>query len=285
MSIYDDTRYAAAIAAMRAFAADNHSATACIILCGYPKSGNTLTRFVYHNLIRTANGAAAETLTYTQLNAANPNHGFPRGLIDGGFKAPAGIDHRGFAPLLHGHHAWSPEWREVGSTLFVYRDPLDALIGTWYATVDFPMHSDSREPIDEFVLRNLPGWIDLYARSIDGADAVLRYEAIMQEDATEFSGAFTRLGVQFSPSILTRAVEMSRFERIREMEDRHGERHGHRANAAHNQRFGLPGWRDEATVRFTRSGKSGQWHWELRPRTVDRARAILDAAGLSGLLN
>src|SRR5690349_2627722 len=151
MSIYDDTRYRTAITAMRTFAADNHSARACIILCGHPKSGNTLIRFVYHNLIRTTNCAAAETLTYTQLNAAIPNDGFPHILSDAGFRAPVGSDHRGFALLLHGHHAWSPEWREVGLTLFVYHDPLDTLIGTWYATVEFPLHSGNREPIDDYV--------------------------------------------------------------------------------------------------------------------------------------
>lgn len=285
MSIFDDAKFAAAIAAMRAFAGENRSASDCIIVCGYPKSGNTLTRFVYHNLIRVTNGTATETLTYSELNAANPNHGFPQSLIDAGFKTPVGIDHRGFALLFHAHAAWSPEWREVGPTLFVYRDPLDALIGTWYATVDFPVEGDNREPIDAFVLRNLPRWIDMYTRSAGGADAVLRYEAVMQDDEGEFARAFTQLGIRFDPSALKRAVEMSRFDRIREMEDRHGQQHGHRANAEHNRRFGLPGWRDEASVRFTRSGKSAQWRWELQPQTIDQARAILDAEGLSGLLN
>jgi hypothetical protein len=103
----------------------------------------------------------------------------------------------------------------------------------------------------------------------------------MADDRTVFADAFSRLGVRFDEAALTRAVEMSRFERIREMEDRHGERHGHRADPEHNRRFGLTPWRDG--VRFTRSGESGQWRKELRPGTVARARAMLEAAGLSHL--
>lgn len=283
-SIYQKAEFRDAVRALRDYCARHEISPSCFILCGYPKSGNTLTRFVYHNLIRVTNGAATRTVTYTELNAANPNRGFPEGFAAAGFKIPAGIDHRGFPMMLHSHQGWDPEWREVGPTLFVHRDPLDTLIGSWYATVAFPKESGEGKPIDEFVLHYLPAWMAQYAATCANADVVLSYERIMADDRAVFAEAFGRLGVRYAGPALASAVAMSRFESIRAMEDRHGERHGHRADPEHNRRFGLTPWRDEAGVRFTRSGKSGQWREELRPETVARARAMLDAEGLSHLL-
>jgi hypothetical protein len=284
LSIYRSAEFRTAVAALRTFCASHGMAPSCIILTGYPKSGNTLARFVYHNLINVRNGGATQTLTYTQLNAANPNQGFPDELATVGFREPSGIDHRGFPLMLHGHQAWSGEWREIGSTLLVHRDPLDSLIGSWYANVDFPAHLTEREDIDTFVLRNLPAWVALYARTVEAADVVLTYEAMTRNPHAAFGDAFARLGVRCTAAELARAVDMSTFDRIREMEDRYGQRHGHRSNPEHNRRFGLAPWRDDDNVRFTRSGKSGQWRWELKPDTVARARDMLASHGLGTLL-
>jgi hypothetical protein len=280
----DRAEFRNALTSLRSYCAGHGLGASCIILCGYPKSGNTLARFVYHNLIRVRNGGADETLTYTQLNAACPNGGFPDGLAAAGFRPPAGMDHRGFSLMLHGHQPWSAEWREIGKTLFVHRDPLDALIGSWYATVDFPAQPADREPIDPFVLRNLPRWIEMQVTSAGHADAVLCYEAIMRDAMSAFAGAFATLRIPHSAAELALAVAMSRFDRIRAMEDRHGQRHGHRADPEHRRAAGLPPWRDDPAVRFTRSGASGQWRWELQPDTVAQARAMLESHGLAGLL-
>jgi hypothetical protein len=284
MSSCDSADLRIALTALRSYCAGHGLGASCIILCGYPKSGNTLARFVYHNLIRVRNGGAGETLTYTQLNAACPNGGFPTGLAAAGFLPPVGIDHRGFPLMLHGHQPWSPAWREIGKTLFVHRDPLDALIGGWYATVDFPAQPADREPIDAFVLRNLPRWIEMQVTSAGRADAVLRYETVMRDAMVAFAEAFAILGIPHSASELAQAVAMSRFDRIRAMEDRHGQRHGHRADPEHRRTAGLPPWRDDPAVRFTRSGASGQWRRELLPDTIARARAMLDSYGLARLL-
>jgi hypothetical protein len=279
----DSAEFRNAFACLRSYCADQGLGASCIILCGYPKSGNTLARFVYHNLIRVRNGGARETLTYTQLNAACPNGGFPDGLA-AGFRPPVGIDHRGFPLMLHGHQPWSAEWREIGKTLFIHRDPLDALIGCWYATVDFPVQAADREPIDPFVLRNLPRWIEMQVTSAGRADAVVRYDTIMRDATAALAQAFAALGIPRSAVELAQAVAMSRFDRIRAMEDRHGQRHGHRADPEHRRAAGLPPWRDDPAVRFTRSGASGQWRRELRPDTIAQARALLDSHGLAGLL-
>src|SRR2546423_5333056 len=95
-SIYRRPEYLDAVAALRAWCASNGLQQRCLILCGYPKSGNTLIRFVYHHLIRWTNGEATETLTYTALNAANPNNDFPDGLVSKGFTAQERLSH-----LLH----------------------------------------------------------------------------------------------------------------------------------------------------------------------------------------
>lgn len=280
----DDGKFRDALGTLRAWSARHAADAECIVLCGYPKSGNTLTRFVYHNLIAATNDGATETLSYTALNEANPNVSFPDRLAQDGFIAPKGIDHRGFPLLLHSHGTWTPRWREAGRALLVVRDPLDTLIGHWYTNVVFPVVPIARVEVDAFVLQSLPDWIRRHCINAEHADVVLSYADLMDAPAATYGPAFAALGVRFESQLLERATAMSRIERIREMEDRLGQRHGHRSDAERNQRFGIASWRAEQDVRFTRSGEQGQWQALLAAGTIERAREMLASEGLEDLL-
>jgi hypothetical protein len=277
-------RYREALAALRAWSIRHAVDAPCIILCGFPKSGNTLTRFVYHNLIAATNEGATQTLSYIALNEANPNVAFPERLAERGFIAPRGLDHRGFPILLHSHGTWTPEWPEAGRTLLVVRDPLDALIGHWYTNVVFPVVPASHLDVDRFVLENLPEWIRRHRINAAHADAVLHYADLMRAPAPTFARAFLALDVRLDPKRLEQATEMSRIERIREMEDLLGQRHGHRSDPERNRRFGIAAWRDEGDVRFTRSGQHAQWRTALTAETIAHAWEMLAAEDLTGLL-
>ena len=112
MAIYDTRPFLDGVAAARAYCAAHDMGNTPVILCGHPRSGNTLVRFIFHNWIRAANSDARQTLSYSELNRANPNAGFPDGLAAFGFIEPQGIDHRGFPLMLHGHASWSRRWRD-----------------------------------------------------------------------------------------------------------------------------------------------------------------------------
>jgi Sulfotransferase domain len=251
-----------------------------IILTGYPKSGNTLTRLVYYNLIAATKTGATETMTYTRLNRVDPNHTFPFGLLWEGFVEPANFDLSGFPLLLVTHQRWEPFWDEVGDVLFIERHPLDSLIGHWHNAVAFPEEPTEDIDIDAFVLRELPDWIGLYHANKPHAKALLRYEAMMADAQRAFAGAFRALGVPFAGEHLKRAVAMSSFTKVRAMEDAYSEHHGHAADPSRRERVGDRAWKHAPGVRFTRSGQSGQWRDALKPETIERAMAVLREAGL-----
>jgi hypothetical protein len=248
-------------------------------MAGYPKSGNTWIRLVYYNWINVVNGGASETLTYSQLNRANPNAHFPEGLA-GGFIEPRGIDHRGFPLLVHGHAEWDRQVSSLARTLYVYRNPLDSLIGLWYATQAFPVDVPHCQPIDAFVTQRLPDWVAHHTANAATADVAIRYEELVGDDLGTFRIAFGALGLNVATETLDRAVAMSRFDRVRRMEDAAGEWHGHRADPQHRARFGLSPWKSGRHIRFARSGLIGQWRTELRRDTIVSAAQVLKAARL-----
>jgi hypothetical protein len=279
-SLPQSPQLARSLEALRAYCIRESLDDTCVILCGFPKSGNTWFRFVYHNLIRVVNGGAVETLTYRQLNAANPNGGFPDGLASQGFLAPEGIDHHGFPLLLHGHAPWQPWWRKIGPVIYIHRNPLDCLIGLWYASQVFPVDVAQPQPVEAFVLQHLPQWISHHRVNVAAADVVVRYENLRHDDLGAFGAALAAVGLCTAPADCAKAVTMSRFQAIRRMEDEHGERLGHRVDAQRRARHGLAAWKNEPSVRFTRSGEVGQWRGALSRVAVDSAVRLLEEAGL-----
>src|SRR5262245_35936919 len=246
-----------------------------IILAGHPKSGNTWLRLTYHNLIRATNEGRWFTLTYSALNKANPNVAFPASLAADGFVEPQGIDHRGFPLMFHSHDACNPAWREFGNVIYIWRHPLDALIGCWYAQQSFPVDVERPQPIDEFMLQYLPNWIEMH-KSCQYADVVVRYEDLITDDVGELTRLFGLLGLGDKLRYLKRAVRMSRIGAIRRMEWWSGQYHGHRADPERRKKYGLSAWRADA--RFMRSGKTGQWETELKPETILEAFVLLNDA-------
>jgi hypothetical protein len=219
-------------------------------------------------------------MTYTRLNQVNPNHSFPSKLLLDGFCEPADFDHAGFPFMLHSHERWEPFWDNVANLLFIERHPLDSLIGHWYTQVRFPERPREQIGVDEFVLRELPDWIDRYRINRPRAKAYLSYEEIMSEPDRAFGDAFRALGISFNPDHLHQAIAMSTFDKVRQMEDATGQHHGHLADPTFQLMYDSRGWLSTAEVRFTRSGKTGQWATELTEQTIRRAAEILSEAGL-----
>jgi Sulfotransferase domain len=277
----DQPLFREAVARMRLYLERHAMPSRPIILTGYPKCGNTLTRLVYHNLIAVAKRGATETMTYTRLNKVSPNHSFPGNMTLKGFIEPADFDHSGFPLMLHSHNCWEPFWDDIGDLLFIERHPLDSLIGHWYTLVRFPVVPQEHIGVDAFVLRELPDWIDRYLTNKPRAKACLRYEDVVSHPLRVFEGVFRVLGVSFVAKDLQRAVAMTTFEKVRAMEEAHDEHHGHVADPVRCKVVGSQTWRKAPGIRFARSGKIGQWPDELEPATIDRAVAMLSEAGLA----
>jgi len=256
----------------KAYVASNGLTEKAVILCGFPKSGNTWLRFIYQNLVMLTHDAKiTETLTYTKLNASQPNCDFPYALMRGEFCEPVSFDNSGFPMLFHSHGVPQPFWHEMGSVVFVYRNPLDTLLSTWYATVHFVPEARGTISMDDFVIQRLDEWCAIYLAGSKVADVNISYEEARANPETLIPNTFSRLEIDFDEALLRRAIEMSSLDSIRRMEDKYDQRHGHRVP---NPKLGRPQptpWVNEPDVRFCRSGESGQWRKGLKPETVDIA--------------
>jgi hypothetical protein len=234
-------------------------------------------------LIGVTRGQLGETITYSRLNRIDPNPGFPTKFVTHGFDEPEQFDFYGFPLMMATHATWQPFWDDIADTVFIYRSPLDALISLWYHEVKFTIAPVETIGLDEFVLKCLPDWIERHVGCAN-ISVRLRYEDLMIDALHEYETAIRALGVKFEPNNLGVAVAMTSFEAVRQMEDRHQEWHGHRANDGFRAQYKLSGWVAGEGVRFARSGEIGQWTKELRQETIDTAIEALGRAGLGNLI-
>jgi hypothetical protein len=242
-----------------------------LILCGYPKSGNTWLRLLYHNLINVTLNDACDTLTYSRLNEVQNNMFFPTEFASGKFTRPDGFSHGRFPIMFHSHVPWTPLWNAFGKVLFVYRNPLDTMVSMWYATVHFRKDQRGVISIDDFAKANIVPWMQSFTMNMRGADVTIAYEDMRRSPRDVFGDGFDRLGISFEPSALERAIDLSTFSSVRTMEEVHNERHGHQK----------PGnWFEEDNIRFTRSGKTGQWKSALSSDTIDFCLEALADGGI-----
>lgn len=239
-----------------------------VILSGAAKSGNTLVRFVYHNLLNIKINGSTETLTYSELNEIQRNIGFPHVLVDQGlFRRPHDYDYSEFPVMFHSHHGYEPFWSAIGKVVFVVRNPLDCMVSYWYQNIQNEVGKRGSQSADDYARNLIAHWITVYNQTVPHADYVLPYEDLMLRPFETIEPCFKGLGLQFSRQQLELAIEMSRIDNIRKMEDKSGEHHGH---MIYNENFHLgptPQWHKDA--RFARSGEIGQWQAELSPDTVE----------------
>jgi sulfotransferase family protein len=277
--------FAAALEGFRAYARRRRIPERALLLNGHPKSGNTWMRMLYCNLMNVESNNATETMTYSRMNEIQNNMDFPHMMYQGLFCKPIGFESGCFPLMFHSHRGWEPAWPGLCDVLFVYRNPLDSMVGTWYAKIVFDKQHHGSMTADEYAFQQIPVWLANFATAHPNADVVLRYEDILACPHILLPEAFRRLGVHFDADLFQRAVAMSTFESMREMEDQHGEFHGHQIynDRLHNASFGRGApreWREGSGVRFTRSGKIGQWKRELKPSTVEAILKMLSDRGL-----
>ncbi|MBB43601.1 MAG: hypothetical protein CMM44_07550 [Rhodospirillaceae bacterium] len=67
------------------------------------------------------------------------------------------------------------------------------------------------------------------------------------------------------------------------MEESSGEYHGHRVPNPKLKYEQPTPWVTESNVRFTRSGKTGQWKKELKSSTVNQALTLMKNQGINPL--
>lgn len=218
-------------------------------IVSYPKSGNTWTRFLIANLI-----APEQAIDWTNIERIVPDIYITRDVKLRSYRSPR---------YLKSHEAYKPAYRKV---IFIVRDPRDVAVSYFHFVRKAKMLG-ATDSIDEFMKIFMAGRIDPYgnwgenvaswlgARRGTPGFLVVRYEDLLANAEAELARIAELLELPADEALLRRAVENSRADRMRELEQ---------AQRGENKMLK----RSRADIPFVRSAKSGQWQTELPAEAI-----------------
>ncbi len=232
-----------------------------ILFFGYPKSGNTWTRFLiynYRNLLINSN--EEHTVSYERLNTLQNN------IMDRGTTF---LPQNDFPFVYRTHKQYNKSYDLFDKRIFIHRNPLDTLISSYYFYKDrkVPFLDDSlniREKlhdIDFYVLYKINSWISFYKISIKHADFVINYTEMKQDTKLVFSELIKFLNWDFDEKLVQKAINISSYKKIKLM------------GTKSNQMYGNGPKDGSFNGEFTRSGKESQFYNELKEETIN---SVLD---------
>lgn len=220
-------------------------------LVSYPKSGNTWTRFLIANLV-----AGDKVVDWSNIERIVPDFYINRDPLLKDLPRPR---------YFKSHEGYRPEYRRV---VFIVRDPRDVALSYYHfvrKTNVLPVDAT----LNDFMARFIDGKIDPYgswgenvgswlgARGGSNDFLVVRYEDLQKDTQTELARIAQMLGLPVDARLLRQAVENSRADRMRKLEQQ--QRGEHKMLK-----------RSRADIPFVRAATSGQWRTELPPEAVQQ---------------
>jgi hypothetical protein len=236
-----------------------------IFIASYPRSGNTWTRFLIANLLfpnKQVSFSNIETLIPDcEALSTRALRGFPRPRI------------------IKTHRYYDPRCRKV---LYIVRDPRDVAVSYYDFSRKYRQIADQyplANYVDDFVQgrllsadwgtwrENAGSWIG--ARGGSEGFLLLRYEDLKCETGRELARVAEFFGIAVTPDRLSRAIQLSSADRMREME-----------KSGSGQWIGNQRARND--IPFVRTATSGGWKANLPRECVARIEAAWGAqmAGL-----
>jgi hypothetical protein len=222
------------------------------ILASFPKSGRTWFRFILSNYFNDVFALGQDVDLHSTFRIVpNLDLDKERGIPSFRFR-----DRRPAMPLvLVTHLDYSARLFNDRPVIFLVRDPRDVLVSSYYHATRHKHRFTGG--IDEFLkdpeqgARHLVVYLNRWAAGIEAhRHLVLDYESLSADPVASTRKALEFLGCGVDDAALVRAVEASRFEAMREIE----------------QRVGIPGHDydrgDEQSLRM-RKGKAGGFTDEL----------------------
>lgn len=210
----------------------------------YPKSGNTWTRFLIANLV-----ARDTAVDWTNIERLVPDIYAGRDSLYRSLPRPR---------YFKSHESYRPEYRRV---VFIVRDPRDVAVSYFHFAKKTKALSKEAS-FDEFMPLFLEGRIDPYgswgenvgswlgARRGSPGFLVIRYEDLLTDTIGELIRIAQMLKLPYDDEVLQRAIENSRADRMRQLEQLQQGQH----RLLRESRADIP---------FVRAAKSGQWRTEL----------------------
>lgn len=233
-----------------------------VILATFPKSGTTWFRFIYGNLISLLelDGRLVDyELLNNDLNSSFDGHIYPK------------IKYNKLPRLVATHQIYDE--RKFGNNRVIYlsRNPLDTLVSYWEYRKGFKQFHN------EFTFKSLirdekfgiQAWIDHYLNWVAKADIVITYEDLKRNEMKEVMKIISLFSIDISDkNIIELAIERSKFDTIRSMEEEKG--------LDTRAKQGL-----KESFRFARKGQAGQWRSYFDSEDVEYVNGMLTKAGLS----
>jgi hypothetical protein len=218
-------------------------------IVSYPKSGNTWTRFLIANLV-----AGDEPVDWSNIERFVPD------IYDNRDPQLRDLPRPRY---FKSHEAYRPEYRRV---VFIVRDPRDIAV-SYYHFVRKAHRLPPEASISEYMATFLEGSIDPYGNWGENVGSwlgarrgtedfiIVRYEDLLEDAEAQLARIADALKLATNDAQLRRAVENSRADRLRELEQ--SQRGAHKL--LKTSRPDIP---------FVRSATSGQWRTELPPEAV-----------------
>ncbi len=226
-----------------------------VFLTSYPRSGNTWTRFLVGNLVHTE-----EEVTFLNVERLVPDMYKHSDHYLRNLPRPR---------FLKSHEVFDPRYRRV---IYIVRDPRDVAISQYHWEMKQKSVNDGY-PIEDFIPRWIEGiyWARLanwgdhvtsWLSTREGRDrfVIVRYENLIGNPLPELANVAKMLGIQASNERLTRALELSSADRMRQLESKQG-------NKWVQTRYTR---QDKA---FVRKAESGGWKQILTAQSVRQIEA------------
>jgi len=228
-----------------------------ILLSSFYKSGNTWLRFIIFNYFNIKINHSNTTLTYNELNTIQTNS------LEKGQHKPF---MKGFPAFYRTHYSYRKVF-DYFRVIYIYRNPLDALISFYYYSKNrpVPFHvfpiTERKKFIDinYFVLYNIYAWIDHYSRTENKSTIVTSYEKLLYAPFDEAFKVLSLCTEEIDKEILEKSIEISSFDSIKKM------------GKDVNQEYGMS---KDFKGEFTRSGKTKQYLTELKAETIKKVKRI-----------
>lgn len=255
-----------------------------IWLASYPKSGNTWLRIFLHNLLRDP-GDGYDINEIGDLSDIDSSVRFFQPFLKKPWTDWSAMDiantrwhaqryicmQRQDDTFVKTHNILAefggkkliyPEF--TAGTIYVVRNPLDVCIsmaGHYAVELDEAIRilndQYTASPNDGKSVYEMHGnWflhVESWTSTVGPKKLVIRYEDMLSQPDITFGKVVKFLGLQPAPERITRAIQNSSFEKLREQEDRTGFRE-----------------RPVKAERFFRVGKAGQWRGVLSEEQIER---------------
>jgi hypothetical protein len=231
-------------------------------LVSYPRSGNTWTRFLIANLLHPE----------VEIGFANIDRFVP----DTAALSSRALKRISRPRVLKSHQYFDHRYPKV---IYIVRDPRDVALSYYQFHRKYGFIQDGH-PIEQFVTdfvngrlvsadwgtwaENVASW--LYTRGHSEGFLLTRYENLKQDSRGELSRLAAFLGVDAKPELLTRVIERSSAQRMRELEIKE-----------QDQWLGTRKHRKD--IPFVGEASAGGWEQKLPPESV-----VLIEAAWGGLM-